>query len=46
MLIINTQKPEEATGKLAEVYKHLKEVMGFVPNAFTLRSISPELVLQ
>jgi uncharacterized peroxidase-related enzyme len=46
MPIINTIKPEEATGQLAEIYKRLKDVMGFVPNAFTIRSISPELVLQ
>ena len=46
MPIINTVKPEEATGQLAEIYKKFQDMMGFVPNAFSLRSISPELVMQ
>lgn len=44
MAIINTVKPEDATGLLAEVYKRFKENMGMVPNAFIIRSSSPELV--
>ncbi len=46
MSIIKTVKPEDATGKLAEVFKGFKEMMGFVPNAFTIRSASPEQVVQ
>lgn len=45
MAIINTVKPGEATGVLAEVYKKFQETMGMVPNAFIIRSASPEQVV-
>lgn len=44
MAIIKTVKPEEATGKLAEIYKRFEETMGMVPNAFRIRSASPDQV--
>jgi uncharacterized peroxidase-related enzyme len=44
MAIIKTVKPEEATGKVASIYQIFKERMGFVPNAFVIRSSSPELL--
>lgn len=44
MAIIETVKPEEATGMLAEIYKRFEETMGMVPNAFMIRSASPEQV--
>ncbi len=44
MTIIKTVKPEEATGKVAAIYQSFKETMGFVPNAFLIRSASPELL--
>jgi len=44
MPIIKTVKPEEATGKVADIYQHFIDMMGFVPNAFLLRSSSPELL--
>jgi len=45
MAIIKTVKPEEATGMLAEVYKNFQEKMGMVPNAFIIRSSSPDQVV-
>lgn len=44
MSIIKTVKPEEATGKVADIYQRFINMMGFVPNAFLLRSSSPELL--
>jgi uncharacterized peroxidase-related enzyme len=44
MSIIKTVKPEEATGKVAAIYQIFKDMIGFVPNAFLLRSESPELL--
>ena len=44
MSIIKTVKPEEATGKVAAIYQKFIDMMGFVPNAFLLRSSSPELL--
>ena len=44
MPIIKTVKPEEATGKVADIYQNFINMMGFVPNAFLLRSSSPELL--
>jgi hypothetical protein len=44
MSIIKTVKPEEATGKVAAIYQNFINMMGFVPNAFLLRSSSPELL--
>lgn len=45
MALIKTIKPDEATGSLAEIYEALKQNMnGFVPSAFQLKSLSPELV--
>lgn len=44
MAIIKTVTPEEATGKLAEIYKKFEETMGMVPNAFRIRSASPDQV--
>jgi AhpD family alkylhydroperoxidase len=46
MPIINTIEPEEAIGHLAEIYNQFQQMMGFIPNAFSLRSVSPELVAQ
>jgi len=44
MAIIKTVEPGEATGKVAAIYKIFEEKMGFVPNAFQIRSSSPELL--
>ncbi len=34
MPIINPVKPEEATGRLAEIYKQFQEMMGFIPTDY------------
>jgi len=44
MPLIKTIAPEEATGKVSEIYNAFKGSMGFVPNAFKIRSISPDIL--
>ena len=44
MAIIKTVKTEDATGLLAEIYDGFKKSIGIVPNAFVLRSSSPDQV--
>lgn len=46
MPIIKTVSPEDATGKVAEIYSQFKQVFGRVPNAFTLTSTSEFLLGQ
>jgi len=44
MTLIQTTAPEQAEGRLAELYAEIRGVFGFVPNAFRLYSSSPELL--
>lgn len=44
MTLIQTVTPESATGEIATIYTQMKERMGFVPNALSLRSASPPLL--
>jgi hypothetical protein len=46
MSIISTVTPEQASGKVAEVYGQIQQMMGRVPNAFQLYSSSPVLLEQ
>ena len=46
MSIISTVAPEQANGKVAQVYAQIQPVMGRVPNAMQLYSGSPELLEQ
>ncbi|GAO35935.1 hypothetical protein SCT_1332 [Sulfuricella sp. T08] len=46
MSIISTVAPEQASGKVAEVYGQIQQMMGRVPNAFQMYSSSPELLEQ
>jgi len=46
MSIISTVAPEQASGKVAEIYEKLQQTMGRVPNAFQLYSSSPALLEQ
>lgn len=46
MSIISTVTPEQAGGKVAEVYGQIQQMMGRVPNAFQLYSSSPILLEQ
>ncbi|MHB1292632.1 MAG: carboxymuconolactone decarboxylase family protein [Sulfuricella sp.] len=46
MSIISTVAPEQADGKVAEVYGQIQQMMGRVPNAFQLYSSSPVLLEQ
>ena len=46
MSIISTVAPERASGKVAEVYGQIRQMMGRVPNAFQLYSSSPALLEQ
>jgi hypothetical protein len=44
MSIISTVTPDQASGKVAEVYGQIQQMMGRVPNAFQLYSSSPVLL--
>lgn len=44
MALLNLVEPNEATGKVAEVYESMIKGMGFVPNAFKVFSPSPHLL--
>lgn len=46
MSIISTVIPEQASGKVAEVYGKIQQMTGRVPNAFQLYSSSPVLLEQ
>lgn len=46
MSIISTVTPEQARGKVAEVYRKIQQMIGRVPNAFQLYSSSPVLLEQ
>ena len=46
MAIIQTVSPEQASGKVAQLYREIKQAFGRVPNAFRLYSSSPELLEQ
>jgi uncharacterized peroxidase-related enzyme len=46
MSIISTVTPEQASGKVAEVYGQIQQMMGRVPKAFQLYSSSPVLLEQ
>lgn len=46
MSIISTVTPDQASGKVAEVYGQIQQMMGRVPNAFQLYSSSPVLLEQ
>lgn len=41
MALLNTVNPKQAEGTVAEVYKQIEQMIGFVPNALQLSSISP-----
>lgn len=46
MPLIRTISPEASTGEIAELYKHIIELRGRVPNSSQIWSISPELYKQ
>lgn len=46
MSILQTVKPEDATGEVAAIYAQMKEVMGRVPTNFQLFSATPVLLKQ
>lgn len=46
MSIISTVAPEQAEGKVAEIYGQIHQMMGRVPNAFQMYSSSPALLEQ
>lgn len=46
MSIVQTVAPEQASGKVAQVYARVNEAMGRVPNAIRLYSSSPDLMDQ
>lgn len=43
MALLETVHPDNAKGKLAEHYQQIKNAIGYIPEAFHLFSISPEL---
>jgi len=46
MSILNTVAPEQAQGQVAELYKSFEQQIGFIPNAFKLSSVSPQMLQQ
>lgn len=46
MSLIATVAPEQASGKVAELYGQIQQMMGRIPNAFRLSSASPDLLAQ
>ena len=46
MTLLNTVTPEEATGKVGELYRTFQDTIGFIPNAFSAMSVSPEILEQ
>lgn len=46
MSIVNTVSPEQASGKVADVYAMVTQYLGRVPNALQLYSASPDLLEQ
>lgn len=46
MAMIQTVSPDQASGKLAQIYGEIEKVFGSVPNAMQLYSISPDLLEQ
>lgn len=46
MSIVQTVAPEQASGKVAQVYAHFQETMGRVPAGIRLYSSSPDLLEQ
>lgn len=46
MSIVQTVAPEQASGKVAQVYARIQEALGRVPNAIRLFSSSPDLLEQ
>ncbi len=41
MTLLNTVSPDQAEGKVAEIYQQISEAFGFIPNAMNLYSVSP-----
>ncbi len=46
MSILNTVMPEQAQGPVAELYSTFEKQIGFIPNAFKLASVSPQMLQQ
>lgn len=46
MTIIQTVSPEQASGKVAQIYREIEQTLGQVPNAFRVYSSSPDLLEQ
>ncbi|MDD5328758.1 MAG: hypothetical protein PHX38_02050 [Sulfuricella sp.] len=46
MSIVQTVAPEQASGKVAQIYARFQEAMGRVPTGFQLYSASPDLLEQ
>lgn len=44
MTILATVAPEQATGRVAEIYGQMQQALGRVPNAFQLYSASPAML--
>lgn len=43
-MLLHHVKPQEATGKTAEIYTAMNNAMGMIPNAFKMYSVSEELL--
>ena len=46
MSILNTIAPEQAQGPVADLYSTFEKQIGFIPNAFKLSSVSPQMLQQ
>lgn len=44
MSIISTVAPEQASGRVAQVYRQVEQIWGRVPNTFRLYSASPDML--
>ena len=46
MSMLNTVSQEQAQGSVADLYSTFEEQIGFIPNAFKLSSVSPQMMQQ
>jgi len=46
MSLLETVNPEQAEGRVGELYNIFKDTIGFIPNAFRLYSVNPEMLEQ
>ncbi|PKP27615.1 MAG: hypothetical protein CVU06_01535 [Bacteroidetes bacterium HGW-Bacteroidetes-22] len=45
-MLLQQVDPDEATGKVADVYRSMMKAMGMIPNAFKMYSVSEELLVK